>query len=44
MSTTEKKPYDKPKVIYAERIEIRAVGCAQDSAGNPTCESGPIQS
>jgi hypothetical protein len=37
-----KKAYDKPRVIYAEKVEARAVGCARTDAA--TCSDGPIQS
>lgn len=39
-----KKTYEKPRIVFAEKVEARAVGCTKDSAGNPTCEAGPIQS
>jgi len=37
-----KKTYEKPQVIYSERVEARAVGCALSDAA--TCSEGPIQS
>ena len=37
-----KKTYEKPRVIYAEKVEARAVGCALADAA--TCSEGPIQS
>ena len=37
-----KKAYDKPRVVYAEKVEARAVGCARADA--TTCSDGPIQS
>jgi hypothetical protein len=37
-----KKVYEKPRVIYAEKVEARAVGCAKADAA--TCADGPIQS
>lgn len=37
-----KKAYEKPRVIYAEKVEARAVGCAKADAAS--CEAGPIQS
>ncbi len=37
-----KKAYEKPRVIYAEKVEARATACAKaDAAG---CSDGPIQS
>ncbi len=37
-----KKAYEKPRVIYTEKVEARAVGCARTDA--VTCSEGPIQS
>ncbi len=37
-----KKTYEKPRVVYAEKVEARAVGCALSDAA--TCSDGPIQS
>jgi hypothetical protein len=37
-----KKDYEKPRVIYAEKVEARAVGCAQATV--ETCSDGPLQS
>lgn len=37
-----KKPYEKPEVIFIERIEVRAVVCALGEAAS--CSEGPIQS
>ncbi len=37
-----KKAYEKPRVIYAEKVEARATGCARADAGS--CSDGPIQS
>lgn len=37
-----KKTYEKPRVVYAEKVEARAVGCALADAA--TCSDGPIQS
>ena len=39
-----KKAYEKPRVVYAEKVEARAVGCAKAGAADPGCEAGPIQS
>ena len=36
------KAYEKPRVIFAEKVEARAVGCAKADAA--TCSAGPIQS
>lgn len=35
------KAYEKPRVIFAEQVEARAVGCAR---ANESCSEGPIQS
>ncbi len=37
-----KKAYEKPRVIYAEKVEARATGCARADAAS--CSDGPIQS
>lgn len=37
-----KKPYEKPEVLFVERIETRAVTCSQGDA--TACNEGPIQS
>lgn len=39
-----KKVYEKPQVIFEEKIEVRAVTCARLGATDPLCEGGPIQS
>jgi len=47
MSDQEKeapKVYRPPKIIYAEKIEARAVTCAFDSTTSAGCENGPITS
>lgn len=36
------KAYEKPRVIFAETVEARAVGCAR--ADLATCSAGPLQS
>lgn len=36
------KAYEKPRVIFAEKVEARAVGCALATA--EACSAGPIQS
>ena len=37
-----KKPYEKPRIIYVEKLEARAVACAKaDSVG---CAAGPVTS
>lgn len=38
------KVYEKPRVIFAEKVEARAVGCLRLSATDPACSAGPIQS
>lgn len=40
--TVTKKPYEKPEVLFVEKIETRAVTCAQGDA--TACAEGPIQS
>lgn len=41
-ATVAKKPYEKPEVLFVEKIETRAVTC---SSGDATaCSEGPIQS
>jgi hypothetical protein len=37
-----KKVYEKPRVLFVEKVEARAVGCALADAS--TCSDGPIQS
>jgi hypothetical protein len=37
-----KKVYEKPRVIFSEKVEARAVACAKADAG--ACAEGPIQS
>ncbi len=37
-----KKAYEKPRVVYAEKVEARATGCALADA--TACSEGPIQS
>lgn len=37
-----KKPYEKPRIIYSEKMEARAVACAKADAA--TCSTGPITS
>lgn len=41
-NTERKKPYEKPEVLFIERIETRAVTCAMGDAAS--CAEGPIQS
>jgi hypothetical protein len=36
------KAYEKPRVVFAEKVEARAVGCAR--ANSTQCSAGPIQS
>jgi hypothetical protein len=38
------KSYEQPRVIFAEKVEARAVICAKASASDPACVAGPIQS
>jgi hypothetical protein len=38
----KKKKYEKPAVVYKEKIEARAGACAKAGAG--TCSSGPYLS
>lgn len=37
-----KKAYEKPRVIFAEKVEARAATCAKASA--EACAAGPVQS
>jgi hypothetical protein len=37
-----KKPYEKPMVIYTEKMEARAVACAK--ADSVACAAGPVTS
>ena len=37
-----KKPYEKPAVVYREKIEAKAGSCAKAGAG--TCKTGPYVS
>jgi len=37
-----RKTYEKPRVIYAEKVEARAVGCGKADA--VACSDGPISS
>lgn len=39
---TERKEYFPPRVVHTEKIETRAVTCAQ--ATDAQCGAGPIQS
>ena len=36
------KSYVKPVIVYREKVEARAAGCAKADAAS--CSSGPIQS
>ncbi len=36
------KVYEKPRIVFAEKVEARAVGCAKADA--TACSAGPIQS
>ncbi len=36
------KAYEKPRVIFAEKVEARAVTCAK--ATDTACAAGPVQS
>jgi hypothetical protein len=37
-----KKPYEKPRVVYSENMEARAVACAK--VDSTSCASGPVTS
>lgn len=37
-----KKPYEKPRIIYSEKMEARAVACAK--ADSAACAQGPTTS
>jgi len=38
-----KKPYEKPAVVYTEKLEVRAVGCLKSADSTGAC-SGAIVS
>jgi hypothetical protein len=40
--TVAKKPFEKPEVLFVEKIETRAVSCSKGDA--TACAEGPIQS
>lgn len=45
MQKNAKKPYEKPAIIYREKIEARANACSEPGkADTGTCPSGPITS
>ncbi len=37
-----KKPYEKPRIVYSEKMEARAVACAK--ADSASCAQGPVTS
>ncbi len=37
-----KKPYEKPAILYVEKLEARAVACAAST--DASCGPGPMQS
>jgi hypothetical protein len=39
-----KKPYEKPRVVYSENMEARAVACAKATSGDAGCAQGPVTS
>ncbi len=41
-STIAKKPYEKPRLLFVERIETRAIECVKSDA--TSCSEGPVQS
>lgn len=41
---TMKKKYEKPAVIYKEKIEARAGSCGSTKSGAGTCGAGPYVS
>jgi hypothetical protein len=32
-----KKPYEKPAIVYTERLEVRAVSCLKNDTQDPAC-------
>ncbi len=44
MENVAKKPYEKPAVVYREKIEARAGACTPGKADTGACPSGPITS
>lgn len=40
----EKKSYQKPRIVHAEKIEARAGGCGKASATITACQSGGLSS
>ncbi len=40
----KKKKYEKPAVVYKEKIEAKAGSCAKAGSGSPSCGSGPYVS
>jgi len=39
-----KKPYEKPAIVYTEKLEVRAVGCLKSADGGADACSGAIVS
>jgi hypothetical protein len=39
-----KKPYQKPRIVHRERLEVSAVVCTPGKADVASCPSGPIES
>jgi hypothetical protein len=44
-SKKKKKPYERPRILYRERLEAAATLCTPPGKGDPlSCPSGPISS
>jgi hypothetical protein len=37
-----KKPYEKPAIVYTEKLEVRAVGCLKQADGVGACGSAIV--
>ncbi len=35
-----KKPYEKPAVVYTEKLEVRAIACLKNADGVDLCSQG----
>jgi len=40
----KKKPYEKPDIIYRQKIEARAGSCNKVGSSQPSCGAGPYVS
>jgi len=39
-----KKPYQKPRIVHREKLEVSAVVCTPGKADVASCPGGPIES